>query len=137
MAIIDDFRESAIPRLREACKVQAFFAALGLIEPSEGRSEIATLAWKLGAGLLPAKHQDRLFDQWISEVFWDELNKAHDRIDVINARAEQAIKDDPVRYYEGLATRCSRPELMRWVFASICPPYRKHLIQERRNARKA
>lgn len=136
MAIIDDFRENVVPRLREAVRVQAFFAALEIVDTGEALAEVNALARKLGSGLLPPKHQDRLFE-WIRELIWTELEKADDRVAVIGNRIEAAEKSNPVRLWEGLATRCSDPECMRWTFASFSKPYRQHLIRERRRARTA
>ena len=137
MTVIDDFREAAVPRLKAAAKVQALFVALALASLSEARSEIAALARMLGSGLLPRRDQDRLFDAWIPETLWDEVDRAHDRVAAIESRMDAAIKDNPSRFYEGLACRCDEPERMRWTFAAISKPYRVHLIQERRHARKA
>lgn len=137
MAIIDDFREGAVPRLREAARAQAFFVALDITTVDEARSELSAMARTLGATLLPRKDQDRLFDGWIPEVIWAELDKAHDRIVVIEQRMDQAIKDNPVRFYDGLAGRCAAPDRMRWAFAAISKPYRQHLTKERGRAGKA
>ncbi len=137
MAIIDDFREGAVPRLREVAKTQALFVALELVTLDEARAEVAAMARTLGARLLPSKDQDRLFDAWIPEIVLAELGKATDRVIVIEQRMDAAIRDQPARFYDGLAARCADPERMRWTFASMSKPYRKHLNQERNRARKA
>lgn len=134
MAIIDDFRDATIPRLRDAMKVQAFFVAVGLVEDHEANSEINGLARKLGSAMLSSKEQDRLF-AWIRETLWTELDKAHDRVAVIEMRMDAAIEANPSRFYEGLAARCTDPERMRLVFASISKPYRDQLSKERPRAR--
>lgn len=134
MAVIDDFRDAAIPRLREAMKVQAFFVAVGLIEDYEAKAEVTALGRKLGSAMLSPKERDRLAD-WIRETLWADLDKAHDRVAVIEMRADAAIKSNPYRFYEGLASRCSDPERMRWTFAAISKPYRDQLCKERRRAR--
>lgn len=137
MAIIDDFRDAAVPRLREAAKAQAFFVALGIATVDHARSELGAVARTLGATLLSRKDQDRLFDGWIPEVIWAELDRAHDRIAVIEQRMETAIQDNPKRFYDGLASRCVDPDRMRWTFAAASKPYRQQLIREQVRARKA
>lgn len=136
MAIIDDFREGAVPRLREAARAQAFFVALGITDRHEARAEVCAEARKLGSTLLPPREQDRLF-AWIGEVIWAELDKAHDRIIVIEQRMDDAIRDNPKRFFDGLAARCADPERMRWTFAAISQPYRQQLIREQSRAGKA
>lgn len=133
MAFLDDFREAAVPRLREVAKREAFCVALDIIDLEEARAIVAAEARTAGSALLRPADQDRL-SNWIAEVVWAEADAALDRVAALQAKAEAA---DPVRLYEGLAIRCSDPERMRWVFASFCAPYRKHLIEERRRARKA
>ena len=137
MAVIDAFRESALPRLREAARVQALFVVLDIAGADEARSEVSALASTLGANLLQRKDQDRLFDTWIPEALWAELEKALDRVVAIEQRMEVAIEDNPWRFYEGFAARCVDPERMRWTFAAISKPYRQHLIRERSRAGKA
>lgn len=136
MAFSDDFREAVVPRLREAAKAQAFFVALELIDAEEARNAVSAEARKAGSGLLKPNEQDRLLE-WISNVIWNEIDAAHDRVVVLQMRAAAAEKTDPVRYYEGLAGRCSKPDAMRWTFAAIAPAYRKYLVGERSSARKA
>lgn len=130
MAFLDDFREAAIPKLRECARVQAFFVALELIDVDEAQVQIRACARTAGASLLPPREQDRL-DAWIVDTLWAEMDKAHDRVVVLQQQAEIAEKADPVRYYDGLAARCVNAEAMRWAFAAISPVYRKHLNGER------
>jgi len=136
MAIIDDFRENVVPRLKEAARVQAFFVALEFIEPWIAKDEVITLARKLGSPMLSSRDQDRLID-WIGETVWREIEKADDRVAVIEMRMDAAIADNPARFYDGLASRCSDPERMRLTFGAISKPYRDHLTRERQRARKA
>jgi hypothetical protein len=133
MAIIDDFREAALPRLRHVIRAQAFFAALEIIDLDEARSIVYAEARKSGSNFLSNRDQDRLND-WIAELLWQEIDKANDRVAALRSRAFEAERADPVRYYDGLAARCSNPEAMRWTFAAICPAYRKYLNGERHNA---
>lgn len=133
MAIIDDFRESAVPRLREVAKAQAFFVALEIIDLDEARSVVNGEARKVGSALLSQRDQDRLFD-WIANLLWSEAEKAGDRVAVLQSRAAAAEKVDPVRYYDGLAGRCTNPAAMRWTFAAISKPYREYLNRERQSA---
>lgn len=136
MAVIDDFRETAVPRLRDVARAQAFFVALDLIDLDEARAEVHAAARKVGSALLSARDQDRLVD-WIANVLWAEAEKATDRVAAIQSRAASAEKTDPVRYFDGLAARCATPAAIRWTFAAISTPYRTHLTRERYHARKA
>lgn len=133
MAIIDDFRETAVPRLREAARTQACFVALDIAEPHEARAEVTALARKLGSALLSPDEQAQLI-VWIRETLWREIDKAHDRVTVIEMRMDAAISANPTRFYEGLAARCADSERMRWSFAAISKPYRDYLTKERRRA---
>lgn len=135
MTVLDDFREAAVPRLREVARAQAFFVALDIIDLEEARAEVHAAARKAGSALLPDRDQDRLID-WIANVLWAEAEKSADRVTVLQDRAAVSERTDPTRYYGGLASRCADPEAMRWTFASLSPRYRKHLMGERASARK-
>jgi hypothetical protein len=135
MAIADDFQETVLPRLRAVAKTQAFFVALDIIDAEEARNAVSAEARKAGSALLKPADQDRLLE-WISNTIWNEMEAAHDRVGVLRQRVAAAERDDPIRYYDGLARGCSNPEAMRWTLAAISPAYRKHLL-ERCNARKA
>lgn len=135
MAFVDDFRAAALPRLREAVKTQAFLVALDLADFESARDEVYTVARQAGLAMLRASDQERSVD-WIRETIWAEHTKAVERVAALQSRVAAAERDDPIRFYEGLASRCAEPDRMRMVFASISKPYRKFHVEGHR-ARKA
>jgi len=78
MNFAETFNRLVGPVLKERCRVQGFFIALGESEFIEAHSAVAALAYARGAAYLPDVLQIAL-DQWIAETllkYADEFTPA-------------------------------------------------------------
>jgi len=130
MAFVEDFWATTRPKLYAAAKTQAFLVAVGTDEFEDAFEAVCVIARTAGAGLLPAERYEGLME-WIRDTIWREFTSAEAHISVLQDRIDAAVTADPVRYYDGLASRTSDPDRMRWAFAAFSPEYRAYLLAGR------
>jgi hypothetical protein len=131
MSFAEDFRDQVIPRMRLEARVQGLLVAAGEIEFGDAKYAVTMIAVRAGLGLLSPEAQERVTDR-VPDLLWD----AHEAGLKTILADERKRRDDPIGYFESAAAKCRDPEKMRWVFAAMCPAYRKHLVgRMRKNVR--
>lgn len=119
------FRTLVMPSLRERCRYYGILVSCDQIGLGEACDLVMDEARKRGATYLDSRKLTDLLDWTATRILTEtdvaDQNRAH-------IRAEE--KADPVGYYTKLTAMCSNPERIKWIFASISPEYRAHLLAE-------
>ena len=95
------FREIVVPDLKQRCRAQGLFVALGLADFSDAQSAVIQRAYSRGAGNLPDEIQIDLLN-WISTLVLRATDEAESRNVAYRAMSDRVAADND-RYFAAYA----------------------------------
>lgn len=84
----ESYRELVVPVLKECCRKQGFYLAIGLIDYCDAHNVVSALAYARGGVHLPVAAQDEL-DKGIAETIIRYVDEFADSASQAEARADR------------------------------------------------